>query len=106
MVFRTQWLLTGGGLLPWRRDAQFLAGMTRYLQVGGSGVGNLTLNGWLPFNLTQTPVRARLRLPRPRLPRWCLQSTLPSQTRSCRRKPGRAPARRTRAPAKLGSVST
>ncbi len=57
MVFRTQWLLTGGGLLPWRRDAHFLAGMMRYLQVGGSGVGNLTLNGWLPFNLTQTPLQ-------------------------------------------------
>ena len=57
MVFRTQFLLTGPGLQPWQHDAQFLAGMTRYLQVGGSGVGNLTLNGWLPFNLTQTPVR-------------------------------------------------
>ncbi|KAK9832694.1 hypothetical protein WJX81_001038 [Elliptochloris bilobata] len=55
MVFRTQFLLTGPGLQPWRRDAQFIAGMTQYLQVGGSGISNLTLNGWLPFNLTQTP---------------------------------------------------
>ena len=57
MVFRTQFLLTGPGLQPWHSDAQFVAGMTRYLQVGGSGVGNLTLNNWLPFNATQTPVR-------------------------------------------------
>lgn len=57
MVFRTQFLLTGPGLQPWHSDAHFIAGMTRYLQVGGSGVGNLTLNGWLPFNATQTPVR-------------------------------------------------
>lgn len=57
MVFRTQFLLTGPGLQPWHSDAQFIAGMMRYLQVGGSGVGNLTLNGWLPFNATQTPVR-------------------------------------------------
>ena len=57
MVFRTQFLLTGPGLQPWHSDAHFIAGMTRYLQVGGSGVGNLTLNGWLPFNATQTPAR-------------------------------------------------
>lgn len=65
MVFRTQFLLTGPGLQPWRSDAHFIAGMTRYLQVGGSGVGNLTLNGWLPFNATQTPVRPHRTAPCP-----------------------------------------